>query len=232
MMRIRLPRSYKIVLFIFLGLLFVWHSLNNSGVIAQQCITADDIRSADISQTSCLYVFYDHSTGKYEVWDPEFSKGYKIHHDNPCGIEVTCTINPSHFSNLATLTRNTLKFFKFGDVGFFKGYLCQGEEVEISWPAPNIIWSTLDPAYCALTQRPVKTPTPTTTLIPNPTLSPTGSCGPIGDIDCSGQVNKLDLDILINGFGTMSPFQADLDQSGKINILDMSMLLTNFTITP
>ena len=222
MMRIRLPRSYKIVLFIFLGLLFVWHSLNNSGVIAQQCITADEIRSADVSQTSCLYVFYDHDTKQYEVWDPEFGKEYKIHHDNPCGIEVTCTINPSHFSNLATLTRNTLKFFKFGDVGFFKGYLCQGEEAEISWPAPNIIWSTLDPAYCALAQRPIRTPTP----------SPTGSCGSVGDIDCSGQVNKQDLDILINGFGTISPIQADLDQSDKINILDMSMLLTNFTITP
>lgn len=79
------------------------------------------------------------------------------------------------------------------------------------------------------------TPTPTLTTTTVPTSSPPPSptpteaphCQPLGDIDCSCEINTLDLNLLLAKYQTSDP-QADLDDSGRVNALDLSLLLSKF----
>lgn len=80
---------------------------------------------------------------------------------------------------------------------------------------------------------------PTPTTMPTPTFvtpkpsqgegepTPYPHCQPLGDIDCSCEVNALDLNYLIAQYYT-SDAKADLDDSGQVNALDLSRLLSNF----
>lgn len=62
------------------------------------------------------------------------------------------------------------------------------------------------------------------------TPTPTGpGCGPVGDINCSGQIDIMDLSILLSAYGTSSDL-ADLDNSGIVNIFDLSILLKNYNL--
>ena len=63
----------------------------------------------------------------------------------------------------------------------------------------------------------------------NVTVTGTGSCvkKAQGDIDCSGQINAADVNLLLQSFGLTNQ-SADLDNSGKVTILDLSILLKNF----
>jgi hypothetical protein len=54
------------------------------------------------------------------------------------------------------------------------------------------------------------------------------ACGLSGDIDCSGQVNALDLSKLILKFGQIYSGREDVDGSGQVNALDLAILLANF----
>lgn len=66
------------------------------------------------------------------------------------------------------------------------------------------------------------------TCVENISITPTPACsGLVGDIDCSGEVNLLDLSRLLAAYGTFST-HADLDKSGEVNILDLSLLLANY----
>jgi hypothetical protein len=55
------------------------------------------------------------------------------------------------------------------------------------------------------------------------------ACGFPGDIDCSGQVNALDLSKLILKFGQSNVITGeDVDGSGQVNAIDLAILLSNF----
>jgi beta-glucanase (GH16 family) len=49
-----------------------------------------------------------------------------------------------------------------------------------------------------------------------------------GDIDCSGQVNAIDLSKLILKFGQTYSGREDVDGSGQVNAIDLAILLSNF----
>lgn len=106
-----------------------------------------------------------------------------------------------------------------------------GKLYEMSIPQPPTPTPTLTPTIVvtltpSITLTPTHTPSPTVTPTQSPT--PTGvHCMPIGDIDCSREVNLIDLSILLSRFNTIS-VQADLDDSGYVNLFDLSILLTHF----
>jgi hypothetical protein len=54
------------------------------------------------------------------------------------------------------------------------------------------------------------------------------TCGAKGDIDCSGQVNVLDLSKLILKFGQAYFGREDVDGSGQVNAIDLAILLSHF----
>jgi alpha-mannosidase len=57
--------------------------------------------------------------------------------------------------------------------------------------------------------------------------TPTPSCV-LFDIDCSGQVNAIDLSKLLLKFGQSGGVPEDVDGSGQVNALDLAILLANF----
>jgi hypothetical protein len=58
---------------------------------------------------------------------------------------------------------------------------------------------------------------------------PEMTCGLAGDIDCSGQVNAIDLSRLILKFGQRNVTTGeDIDKSGQVNAIDLAILLSNF----
>lgn len=90
--------------------------------------------------------------------------------------------------------------------------------------AARALSTLLDPTP-TVSSTPSPTVTVSVTLSPTPTVS--GTCGPLGDIDCSGEVNLLDLSRMLSSFGTVSAV-ADIDHSGEVNLIDLSLLLSNF----
>jgi hypothetical protein len=58
--------------------------------------------------------------------------------------------------------------------------------------------------------------------------TPTPACGLAGDVDCSGQVNAIDLSKLILKFGQTYSGREDVDGSGQVNAIDLAILLSHF----
>lgn len=81
------------------------------------------------------------------------------------------------------------------------------------------------------------TPTPTPTVTPTPSTTP---ClrGDLGNLDCnsSGEINAIDLDILLRSWGTPAPtpaagfHPANLDNQNGVDASDLNILLNNWGV--
>lgn len=66
------------------------------------------------------------------------------------------------------------------------------------------------------------------------TANPTGATYVLGDADLDGNVNSIDLGLLLNNFNAMSGVgwnQGDLNGDGNVNSVDLGQLLNNFGFT-
>lgn len=161
-------------------------------VLSQSCWTRAQIEQENTSQTRCLYTLYDVTSHQTEVWNPE-GNSYKIHKNQPCATDVTCSMNPSNFTTASTGQFNPLLRLKNIVKNFlpeyFLGYMCPGESLHPAtvntdntdyipiWTDPaNDTFNVCQPQPTATpTVPPVNTPTnipPTLTPIP-PSASPT-----------------------------------------------------------
>jgi len=57
---------------------------------------------------------------------------------------------------------------------------------------------------------------------------PKGGSGKVGDINGDGNVNLVDMSILLSTYGKVTNLKADLNADGKVDLKDLSILLSNF----
>lgn len=194
---------------------------HRSQVLSQSCWTRAQVEQENTSQTRCLYALYDVASHQTEVWSPE-GNSYKIHKNQPCATDVTCSINPSHFTTASAGQFNPLLRLKNIVKNFlpeyFLGYMCTGENLSPAtvnadntdyipiWTDPtNDTFNVCQPKPTATPTVPPVTPTnipPTLTPIPTAsptpppgsTATPTDSCPKrsLGDANCDGSISLQD----------------------------------------
>lgn len=218
---------------------------HRSQVLSQSCWTRAQVEQENTSQTRCMYALYDVVSHQTEVWSPEGTT-YKKHQNQPCATDVTCAINPSHFTTASTGQFNPLlrikNIVKNFLPGYFLGYMCPGESLAQAtvntdnmdyipiWTDPaNDTFNVCQPKPTATpTTPPVNTPTntpPTASPTPPPgsTATPTGSCPKrsLGDANCDGSISLADAEAWRREFrGEAQTVFADFNLDGRISLQD------------
>lgn len=214
-------------------------------VLGQTCWTRAQVEQENASQQRCLYALYDRTSQRHEVWSPE-GTSYKEHHKQPCATDITCAINPSHFTDAGSFNFNPIprikNIVKFFLPAYFLGYMCTGEALPpASLNTDNQdyipIWSTpANDPYSLCQPQPTATPTvpptATPTLIPSsatpplPSVTPGGSCPrrSEGDVDCNGVISLNDFNSWRQEYyGELSSKNADFNASGSVTLADFEI---------
>ncbi|MFZ3301133.1 MAG: dockerin type I domain-containing protein [Microgenomates group bacterium] len=106
------------------------------------------------------------------------------------------------------------------------GYCSFNQTAETATPTPTKI--------SVATPTPTTSPTTAPTTIPTTTSTPTPTTeSPViklGDINNDGSVNTVDIEIIINNYGSYDPNSniADINNDNQINIVDIGIIIDNY----